>query len=310
MTETQQEVISGNGAIPTYTNLPFDNDANLVSISEILDQCEGTSFTPEIEVRNFGNDPITSLDIEYSVNGGAVETYTFTGNVAAYQAATITLPAISYTSQSTNTLNVSLADDENNANNDSSSNFDQTTVESVANVFVEINTDQYGSEVFFEITDNNGSVVESGGPFGNNQTYVLDFILDAGCYNFHIIDTYGDGGGAVRVYDGEGTIIFETNGSYSSGARGGFSSNGTLNIDDNNVSKLAIYPNPASDIINIQNAENSTIQIFDITGKLLISRSNISNNAQIDVASLTTGTYFVKIANGNKFQTQKLIIAQ
>ena len=114
----------------------------------------------------------------------------------------------------------------------------------------------------------------------------------------------------MRVYDGEGTIIFETNGSYSSGARGGFSSNGTLNIDDNNVSKLAIYPNPASDILNIQNAESSTIQIFDITGKLLISRSNISNNAQIDVASLTTGTYFVKIANGNKFQTQKLIIAQ
>ena len=308
MTETHQELISGNGVKPTYTNLALDNDANLTSVSEILEQCEGSSFSPEIEITNYGNDPITSLDIEYSVNGGNVETYTFTGNLASYEAATVSLPEITYTSQSTNTVHISLADDENNANNDSSIDFDQTTIDAAGNLFLEFSTDQYGEEAYFEITDNNYNVIESGGPFGNNQTYNLDFILDAGCYNFHLIDTYGDGGGAVRLYDGAGTVIYETNGNYGSGARTGFSSDGVLGINDNDFSGIAIYPNPASDILNIKNAENASITVFDITGKLLLSKNNISSNETLNVSSLTTGTYFVKVSNGKNVQTEKLII--
>ena len=54
-------------------------------------------------------------------------------------------------------------------------------------------TDNYGSETTWELRDDNGSLIQSGGPYSNNTSYNFNFCLPDGCYNFTIYDSYGDG---------------------------------------------------------------------------------------------------------------------
>ena len=63
-----------------------------------------------------------------------------------------------------------------------------------------------------------------------------------------------------------------------------------------NNSQISIYPNPASNQLNISSPENLThIQVLDITGKILISHTDNSHIMNIDVSSLSPGLYFVRL---------------
>ncbi len=72
------------------------------------------------------------------------------------------------------------------------------------------------------------------------------------------------------------------------------------NLQSNSIetSAFTLYPNPASDILNITTKEKIEIrsaQITDLTGRL-ISDSKISNNT-INIKDLATGTYILVIKN-------------
>jgi hypothetical protein len=69
-----------------------------------------------------------------------------------------------------------------------------------------------------------------------------------------------------------------------------------VNDDPSTYSAAKVYPNPASNKINIESTGTAQIQLLDISGKL-ISNRKIQGNAQIDVSGLNTGIYFVKIIN-------------
>lgn len=61
-------------------------------------------------------------------------------------------------------------------------------------ILVTVNTDLYGEETTWEITDANGDVVASAGPFGRGvDTYVEEVFLEDGCYTFTIFDEFADG---------------------------------------------------------------------------------------------------------------------
>ncbi len=73
---------------------------------------------------------------------------------------------------------------------------------------------------------------------------------------------------------------------------------------ENMGSTLSVYPNPAQSFINVElptNITQGTIQIFDLQGKLMLTK-NIDDTFQneINIESLHTGTYFVKLI-GNEF---------
>lgn len=69
----------------------------------------------------------------------------------------------------------------------------------------------------------------------------------------------------------------------------------TLGTNDFAASKFNIYPNPTSEILNITGDTTiAFLQIFDINGKQLIIQKD-SNS--VNVSSLPTGTYFMKLNN-------------
>ena len=71
-----------------------------------------------------------------------------------------------------------------------------------------------------------------------------------------------------------------------------------------------VYPNPASEMINVVVAEDATIQLFDVTGKQVIAQTNAIANQkyQINTVSLANGVYTMKISNNNFVSAQKIVI--
>ncbi len=81
----------------------------------------------------------------------------------------------------------------------------------------------------------------------------------------------------------------------------------TLSLSDNNI---AIYPNPAKDVVTLSGVENSTITIFDVTGKMMEQLQSVSPTQTINVANYSEGLYLIQIMNGNNISTKKLNIVR
>ncbi|MDC8000788.1 T9SS type A sorting domain-containing protein [Aequorivita todarodis] len=311
MAETHQEIASGNRAYPTFTNFANANDANVRYIADFEDPC-ANYLAPQVNIQNTGQNPITSLAIEYSINGGAPATYTWNGNLTSMHYQTVDLPGIRFDIQANNTLTITVANDDDNSNNTATATFDKA-YDATTTVNMELHTDQYGSECRWNVTDYDGNIIYSGGPYGANQTINETFTLPSNCYTFNIIDTYGDGGGPVTLTDTDpsNTVFYQTNGVFGCGDSVKFSTDGfVLGVAQTQLEDVVLYPNPASTTINLSNAENANIQVFDILGKLILSQENIPMDAQINVSQLQAGTYFMKISKDNLVTTKRFLISR
>lgn len=69
------------------------------------------------------------------------------------------------------------------------------------------------------------------------------------------------------------------------------------------INQLVVYPNPASELLNIQLSNEEEITLVDISGSTLM-QSEQQLIHQIDISALSKGVYFVKTATG---QTVKFV---
>jgi hypothetical protein len=71
-----------------------------------------------------------------------------------------------------------------------------------------------------------------------------------------------------------------------------------------------VYPNPASDLINISISEskNASISIIDVTGKVVKVSSINGLTTSINTSELSGGVYYVKMTDGTSVYTKKVVI--
>ncbi len=89
-----------------------------------------------------------------------------------------------------------------------------------------------------------------------------------------------------------------------------------LGVNDNPLSEITLYPNPASEIVNIkltnETATDASIVIANSLGQIVktISKQQIGGNATvvIDIAGFSSGLYFVTISSQGISETKKLLI--
>ena len=82
----------------------------------------------------------------------------------------------------------------------------------------------------------------------------------------------------------------------------------TVGINAYNNDDFNIYPNPASNTININCKNNiNEVKIINITGNVVFTNKYDNNDILIDIKDLTDGIYFIKITTANKSQIIKLI---
>jgi hypothetical protein len=84
-------------------------------------------------------------------------------------------------------------------------------------------------------------------------------------------------------------------------------------VDELNNAGLKVYPNPTSDIINIELNENvgkdNKIDVRDIYGRIVLQKNWIDGSRhQLDLKQLPKGMYFIRIQNNNKSYIEKVII--
>lgn len=72
--------------------------------------------------------------------------------------------------------------------------------------------------------------------------------------------------------------------------------------------RVNLYPNPASNLVNVEAPENSHITLIDIAGNVVAQKFASSTNTQINVVDFSAGIYFVQIVNNKKVHTSKLVI--
>ena len=91
-----------------------------------------------------------------------------------------------------------------------------------------------------------------------------------------------------------------------------------LSLEEERAINFSIFPNPSSDdsqlLINTESNENVTINITDLTGKILMSNTYFSSSNGINLSvnnelgyALEAGIYLVNITNGSNTVTKKLI---
>ncbi|HPT53121.1 MAG TPA: T9SS type A sorting domain-containing protein, partial [Bacteroidales bacterium] len=81
-------------------------------------------------------------------------------------------------------------------------------------------------------------------------------------------------------------------------------------INNYSTSNMNVYPNPANNVIYVNNAEGAQVTVFDINGKVVAEVEAATATQSIDVANLTQGLYIVRIANGNEVATSKISIVR
>lgn len=76
----------------------------------------------------------------------------------------------------------------------------------------------------------------------------------------------------------------------------------TASLEDNVVKNITLFPNPATNYINITAPENFTkVEITNVLGQQVLTK-NLSNNSEaIDISNLQSGTYLVKTYTQNNF---------
>ena len=189
-------VLTNDGWDPNTPTLP--DDAGISGIASPYGPYCIDNFDPEVTLRNYGTNNLTSVIINYDIDGGPSITYPWTGNLVPGATEVINFPNMT-TSAGAHTFNISTSlpngnADSNPLNDGGSSNYSATI--GGQDILVEITTDCWGSEITWTIEDLNGNVLASGGPYNDvpgGELITENVCLAVDCYNFIINDTYGDG---------------------------------------------------------------------------------------------------------------------
>jgi hypothetical protein len=322
---TKDVLQAGNSSTDPLTPL-YDNEVNLLKVSNITEtNCLGI-VNPKITLRNNGANPLTHVDIYYRVNEETTYTFPWDGNLGFLESTEVILPQTNFDILDTNHFYAYSVDpngvpDEYTKNDTLIQQFKRADITPLT-VKLMIRTDAHPEQNTWEILNSSGEVVFSGGPYPNPTTiYQETFLLeDVECYIFKIYDTGGDGlviPGFYALYYGSNNYIKNgtTFGSLDSAY---FEVNTQVGISEKSgESNVNIYPNPAQSYINLYffmtDNEKVSVTVYDLVGHQVKTiepgmLSSGSQDVRIATDDIKPGLYIIKTTIGGKTYTQKLTI--
>jgi hypothetical protein len=141
-------------------------------------------------------------------------------------------------------------------------------------------------------------------------------------YIFNLVGTSGTAGGAeVEEYQGDLVLLLD----YQNYAMNGYRMKtlvGIINQQNSGIRDFKLnhnYPNPFNPVTTISfqitKAGNVTLEVFDVSGKLVKTLINQYMNAMereqklvFDASNLPSGTYFYRLTNGGNSETKKMVL--
>jgi len=326
VTETKQEIISGYGQYPAYTNLAYTKDLAITDLEMEDVTCDGI-VPMTVEFKNKGEDTITSFDVSYNFNGEADSLYQWTGQILSLGTTTIvlseyTIDSIMAINEATILIsNINGTGADQVANNDTiTGNIDKSKT-THPKIIIEVRTDGYADETRWYLRNSGGTMIAFKTTGFSNYTIHRDTIMltSSECYEFMITDSDGDGilgSGYYKITDGDGQVIVNQTNFSCAEETVPFKVNVSLNMEEKEIAEMQVYPNPTSDKLNItfflSETENVTTVLYDQQGRIINSINhgsfNGNNTININTEGLSSGIYFVRLIAGEQQQSQKFSV--
>jgi hypothetical protein len=85
---------------------------------------------------------------------------------------------------------------------------------------------------------------------------------------------------------------------------------GAVGIEETLNNSFDVYPNPATDVVNVNFKEVTTasVSVMNVAGKEVMSASVNGTQTSFSTVSLSNGVYFVKVNNGASTQIKKIVV--
>lgn len=310
--EGHQEVLTGVEIPIQHLNLPAIAGRIASAIETPNTNCTNVTNV-QFDFTNLGANTVNSLTYTYTLNN-TPQTETWTGSIASMQSGTVVLPDLNLNLGTNNSLqiNVTQINGEAITGTPVTLTLKKNVYSAGGRMKFTLKTDNYGSETTFKFFDPNNVVVLSGGPFANSsQVHEFDFRpATTGCYRLEVYDSYGDGinngygSGYFMLNAEDGTQIFRDNGKFANQA--------TYMIDvtypagvEEYTAESTVYPNPATDVINIKTSDNvERVEIYNMQGQLVKMEVNVEN---ISVRDLSNGVYMLKLTTDKGSSMHKIV---
>ena len=322
-------VCEGHKEVLTAIEIPVERVNQPANAMRIVNLTEGentecnNSATASFKFKNTGIDTATSMIYTYTING-TTQTDSWSGSVANGATETVQIPTFNVNVNLSNNLSVQIT-----KINGADVELSPATLAIKKNLYqgggrmtFKFVTDACGSEDSFKFFDPDGIVVLQGSGFpditdGNNYQAgttenVFAFLPSkTGCYRLEVNDGYGDGmnmglgEGYFQLIDQDGVQIFRDNGQFGKKAVYMIDVTYPAAIEDVTAG-TTIYPNPVTDVININTTENvQRVEIFNMQGQLV--KAEIGDVNSISVKSLANGLYTLKLTTDNGTSMHKII---
>ena len=153
--------------------------------------------------------------------------------------------------------------------------------------------------IIYSIDDTGFGAVTSNVVNATNFNWYLDNVL-LSFANMPIVNCIADG-----IYS-----IIATNGNCDD-TLASFVSCIVSDVDEISTTGVNIYPNPAQENITIEIDPSETIKavtIYDVSGKLLIQSTAVTNKIILNMSELSFGYYFVKVQSSLSHYVSKIVI--
>ncbi|HRZ76676.1 MAG TPA: T9SS type A sorting domain-containing protein, partial [Bacteroidales bacterium] len=287
--------------------------------------CSG-EIAPVVKIKNMGAFALTSLNLNYRVNGGTLHTYAWTGNLPFYAEASVSLPVITFPVQANNTLEVYPSLPNGQADQFAGNDTLQEEIDGAHTatnlVTLTLRTDNAPAQTTWNLKDASGTIVYSGGPYSQAQTMttVPMTLSSLGCYTFTINDAGGNGIccssgiGFYRLTDQYG-VNFIAGSNFASTEVGEFEVIGVGMEEELNAPLVEVVPNPfrqeARVQLNLDQAGEVGLELFDLLGSRVLQTlprpmPQGESTLSLDGSSLRPGLYLLKVKVGNEVYTRKV----
>ena len=322
------------------------------SVDALVDTYEGTEFlcgTQDIEVSilNLGTTALTSADIKMMDGNNVISTTSWSGNLSTYGGEVVNLGPLSIAGTTNITFEVVAAGDANANNNTLTETLNVATVTTHDTITVQVQTDNYGNETYWAIVDDAGAIKAQGGNlfvgitgggngvpagssgYANNSLNEEVVVLPKGCYEFVIVDAYGDGiccsfgTGFYNVFAGVTSTtpqLLANGGSFGAGETIPYEAAFPVNTKEViALNSVKVFPNPATTLVNIEfnlaSTEDMEISISNALGQTVknVNTGNLDagvHNFSVNTSDLAAGMYFINFTDGQNVMTQRFVVAK
>lgn len=82
----------------------------------------------------------------------------------------------------------------------------------------------------------------------------------------------------------------------------------SLSTNSFDRTSLKVYPNPVNDVLNLSySSEISSVEVFNMLGQKVLAKDLNASQGQINISSLNSGNYFVKVTSEGQSKTIKIV---